>query len=421
MESGISVALSGKMYQKVLGIPEPWYIEDCNMDTNEKKQIIMLNFEKGSTFQCPKCGQMDCSVYDTHIVRKRHLAFHSYSSCIQARAPRINCPNCGVLTVELPWGRKHSGFTYEYESMIMLLAHSMSISEVCRILDENFDKIFRIVAYYVNLALKSVDCSQIATIAVDETSCKKGHKYITVVIDLKTRRVLFVTKGKDHTTIDRFKDFLKEHQGDPDNILKGCCDMSAAFIKGLNENFPNIEITFDKFHVMKMVNETIDKIRREEQKENANLLNTRMYWLKNRENLNEEDRKKFDKLLEMNLRTGKAYRFKLDLQELWKITEYSCASKFLQNWFWRATHSRITELRNLAWSIKEHWTGVLNIAGSKISNGVLEAINGSIQTLKREARGYRNTDNFITMIFLRLGKLELTDAPILRILSTVPN
>ena len=215
----------------------------------------------------------------------------------------------------------------------------MPISKVGDQIGENFDRVFRIVSYYVKLAISNANYSQIISIASDETSCKRGHKYITIVIDLEKRRVLFATPGKDHTTIDRFKQFLIEHKGDPAKIIEGCCDMSQSFIKGLKENFPNISIIFDKFHVMKMMNEVVNEVRRGEQKENTILTKTRMFWLKNRENLKDEERAQLDKLLQMNLKTSRAYRSKLDLQELWKMSDFDAAQEFLKRWFWRATHS----------------------------------------------------------------------------------
>lgn len=417
MESGPLVAIYTRMYQEVIHLSKPWYILDIKIEPHDKTEIILLDFDKGATFDCPKCGIKGCKVHDTHPDRKRHLNFHDYRCCLHARVPRVICPNCGVITVDVPWGRKHSGFTYEYEMKILSLARAMPISKVADFLHENFDRVFHIVTYYVNLAVSNSNYSQVYSIATDETSCKRGHKYITLVVDLEKRRIIFATPGKDHTTIDRFKEFLERHKGDPAKIIEGCCDMSQSFIKGLKENFPNISIIFDKFHVMKMMNEALNEVRREEQKENNVLLKSRMFWLKNRENLKVEEKSQLDKLLQMNLKTARAYRLKLDLQELWKMLDPDAAQRFLKHWFWRATHSRLKPIREFGWTIKRHWDGILNIVGSTISNGILEAMNGSVQTLKREARGYRNTENFITMIYLRLGKFELSEVAGLRQLS----
>lgn len=149
--------------------------------------------------------------------------------------------------------------------------------------------------------------------------------------------------------------------------------MSQSFIKELKKNLPNISIIFEKFHEMKMMNEVVNEVRRGEQKENAILTKTRLFWLKNRENLKNEERTQLDKLLQMNLKTSRAYRSKLDLQELWKMSDFDAAQEFLKRWLWRATHSRIKQIQDFEWTIKRHWDGILNIVRSSISNGVLEA------------------------------------------------
>ena len=258
MECGPLVAIYTRMYQDVLGLQKPWHIADIKIEPHDKTEVILVDFDKGARFDCPKCGTTQCKTHDSHPERKRHLDFHGFHCCIHARVPRIKCPNCkSVVTVDVPWGRRYSGFTYEYEMMVLSFASAMAISKVGNLINENFDRVFRIVSFYVNEWVSNSDHSQVCSIATDETSCRRGHKYITVVIDLNKRRVIFATPGKDHTTIDRFKQFLEEHDGDPANITEGCCDMSPSFIKGLNENFPNISIIFDKFHVMKMMNEAL--------------------------------------------------------------------------------------------------------------------------------------------------------------------
>ena len=134
-------------------------------------------------------------------------------------------------------------------------------------------------------ARSNEDFSEVKSIGVDETSRAKGHKYVSVFIDLDTSRVIHVCEGKDASTIESFKDDLEQHKGSNKNIKNFCCDMSPAFISGIENSFPNASITFDKFHVMKLMNEAVDKVRREEQSHNALLKKTRYVWLKNPENL----------------------------------------------------------------------------------------------------------------------------------------
>jgi transposase len=111
-------------------------------------------------------------------------------------------------------------------------------------------------------------------------------------------------------------------------------------------------------------------------------------------------------LKDMNLRTGRAYNLKLSLQEFWSIEDRLLAEDYLKKWYFWATHSRIKPMIEVAKTIKAHWNGILNYFDSRITNGILEGTNSVIQLLKRSARGYRNVQNFITKIYLRLGQLN---------------
>jgi len=157
---------------------------------------------------------------------------------------------------------------------------------------------------------------------------------------------------------------------------------------------------------MKIVNEGIDMVRREEQAINKVLNKTRYIWLKNPDNLTKEQNKTLGTFKGMNLKTIRAYNLKLSLQMFWDIQERGIAEHYLKKWYFWATHSRLKPMIKAAKTIKGHWDGVLNYFDSKITNGILEGTNSVVQLLKRSARGYRNIPNFITMIYLRLGHLK---------------
>jgi transposase len=157
---------------------------------------------------------------------------------------------------------------------------------------------------------------------------------------------------------------------------------------------------------MKMVNEAVDQVRREEQHQNAELKNTRYMWLKNPNDLSLAEKEKLGSLKDMNLMTSKAYNFKLSLKDFWTFNDKLLAEDFLKKWYFWATHSQIEPIINVAKTIKSHWSGVINYAETKISNGVLEGINSMVQSAKSSARGFRTTKNLILIIYLRLGKLQ---------------
>jgi len=292
------------------------------------------------------------------------------------------------------------------DGLILIMAQKMAVSHIADLIEEHDTRIWRVIEHYVNEARKRENHSKVSAVGIDETSCKKGHQYITVVADLDTSKVIYLTEGKDSSTVTRFKNDFSNHQGIPANITQTCCDMSPAFIRGIKDNFSEAEITFDKFHIMKIVNEAVDQVRRDEQAGNVLLKKTRYIWLKNPSNLTKKQQKALGNLKQINLKTVRAYNIKLALQMFWSIGGRKAAEKYLKKWYFWATHSRLEPIIKAAKTIKKHWRCVMNYIDSKVTNGLLEGLNSSIQALKKSARGYRNPRNFMTMIYLRLGQLE---------------
>ena len=392
--------------QMVLGLKEPWFVKHVSFSDNEKRLDIYIDFHRGAKFPCPSCGTELCDVHDTIEKEWRHLDFFQYPSYIHARVPRIECDQCGVIMIDVPWSRKMSAFTFLFDHMVVLLAQSMQISKVAEWVNEHDTRIWRIVKHYVKKAFKQEDYSNVTAVCVDETSERKGHNYITIFADKKTGKVLFVTRGKDSDTIGRFFTELLCHHGDPWKIEQVSCDMSPAFICGISEYLVNAKIIFDKFHVMQLVNKAIDEVRRAEQKENSILKKTRYIWLKSINRLTEKQNQMLFSLRSLNLKTARSYQMKLNLQEFWKIQDRNEAHLYLKRWYFWLTHSRLEPMISLAKTIRNHWEGILNYFECRFTNALMEGVNSVVQSLKRSARGYKNTDNFITMIYLRCGKLN---------------
>jgi transposase len=242
---------------------------------------------------------------------------------------------------------------------------------------------------------------------MDETSSKRGHNYVSLFVDIEGPKVLFATEGKDASTVKRFKQDLTDHNGAPEAIEEMCSDMSPSFISGVENCFPNAYLTFDKFHIMKITNEAVDEVRRQEQKDRPELFRTRYIWLKNLENLKPFQTETLEELTvkKLNLKTSRAYHIKLNFQELFNQPAEN-AEAYLKKWYFWATHSRLEPIKEAAYTIKRHWNGVLRWFQSGVNNGILEGINSLIQAAKARARGYRTTQNLITMIYLIGGKLN---------------
>ncbi|AKB37328.1 Mobile element protein [Methanosarcina siciliae C2J] len=160
-------------------------------------------------------------------------------------------------------------------------------------LDEHDTRIWRVVIYYVKKSRAKDNFSEVSKIGIDETSFKKGHKYVTIVTDIENSKVIYVCEGKDSSTLTRFNEDLTNHGGKPTMIRSISCDMSPAFINGISSEFPDAKITFDKFHVMKMMNEAVDEVRKQEQSTIKELKNSKYLWLKNEGNLSEKQKERF--------------------------------------------------------------------------------------------------------------------------------
>ena len=336
----------------------------------------------------------------------RHLNFFQYKTYIHYRNPRSDCPNHGVHLVEAPWGAQGTGFTLLFDALIMQLAMSMPVVKIAELVDEHDTKIWRIIRRHVNLAHAVADYSDVHSIGVDETSCKKGHKYVTVFVDMDESKVIHVTEGKDSETINELKEELPYHNCNPTQIDTISADMSPAFKKGVKENFPWANVTFDKFHVIKLMNEALDKVRREEQKSNPILKNTRYLWLYNPNKLSEEKLNTIESLKNLNIKTAKAYQIKLALQDIYENASNRIdAMNMLKKWYNWAIRCRLEPVKVFARTLKNNWSGVVNYFDSKVTNAVLEGINSIIQAARARAKGYRNIQNYITMIYLLAGKL----------------
>ncbi|MFD2672028.1 transposase [Marinicrinis sediminis] len=177
--------------------------------------------------------------------------------------------------------------------------------------------------------------------AVDETSYRRGHRYITLFVDVDTKMILFATEGKGMDTLVCFKVFLVGKGRDTAQVEEVCCDMSPAYIRGIQDYFPQVQISFDKFHIMKLINEAFDDVRITEQKQHPALNKSKYIWLKNGNKLNEEQKNTLERLRDGNLQTGRAYRLKLALQEFWHL-RHIFADMYLQEWIGWATRSQIT-------------------------------------------------------------------------------
>jgi len=394
---------SEQIFALALGLKEPWKIDKIVFDNTNSRLDIYLKFTRGYKFKT-----LDGLKYTSHdtVPRKwEHLNFFQHKCYLHAKVPRVKQSNGKIETQAVPWARKGSGFTLLFEAFAMLLIENeMPVNKVAKVVKVYPNRIWRVFNYWISIAHKKDVIEDLTQVGFDETSTRKGHNYITTMVDLKQRRVLFATEGKGADCIGKSIQYLDDKLVAVDQIKQVCIDMSPAFISGCNHYLPEAAITFDKFHVVKEVNKAMDELRKIERIGNDMLKKHKYTFLKNK--LSPKIKQERDLLLEYYPKLGEGYRLKLLFNDFWDIKDKEEAESYLAFWCDLADDSGIFPFQRVVKTIKAHWSGIINYIQSRINNGILEGLNSKIQLAKKRARGYRNTDNFINMIYFNCSKLK---------------
>ena len=400
-----------KMFAQGVGVAWPWMVSKVEMVGRELEVHVDLD-RSVTALPCPKCEAVS-PIYDRTATRRwRTLDYYMFKSFLVGRPARVRCVEHGVRRADVPWAQAGSHFNYHFQALVMSKAQNTPMAVVARELREHDTRLWRIVTHHVKDGLGRLDLSAVRRIGVDDKSYQVGHKYLTVVADLDTARVIFVTEGRDGETLGRFRQFLIEHGGDPKAITQISQDMSQAYASGAKQYFPDATVVFDHFHVIKLMGETVDKVRREEQREQDILRGTRYIWLKNAKNLTDKQLQSLTDLSRLNLRTVRAFKARLDLQDIYLEIDAAVADKRLRRWYYRATHSRLEPLKNFAYTVADHWAGILAFFESRTTNGLLEGLNSLIQATKAKARGYRTINALKSIVYL-IGSSLLFNLPTL--------
>lgn len=398
---------SKKLFEIALQLEPPWYINEIQFKPTGKTRgrlDIYLDFTRGAKFK-DETGT-ECSVHDTREKEWQHLDFFQHTCYLHARVPRIKTTSGSVRLVEVPWARANSGFTLLFEAFAMtLIENEMPIKNVSQIVGVWAPRIWRVFAHWVSKARTTVDLTDLAKIGMDETSTKCGHNYVTLSVDIDERRVIYACPGKDERTVENLRNYLETKNINPKDITHFSIDMSPAFISGIQNQFPKSSIVFDRFHLKQALNKSMDTLRRLERKEHELLKGHKYTFLKKQSNLTEKQKQAKFELIELYPKLGEGTRLVELFDDFFTFNDKEQAAAFLLFWCDQVEDSGIFPFQQFVKMIKAHWTGILNWYDEKISNGILEGINSKVQLAKRRARGFRNIQNFINMIYFIAGDL----------------
>lgn len=327
---------------------------------------------------------------------------------------RVNCPRCGVLVEEVPWGDGKCTLTKSYRWFLARWARRLSWKETAAVFGTSWDKVFRAVQYAVFWGLARRKLTGIKAIGVDEIQWRRGHKYLTLVyqIDQRAKRLLWVAQDRTEQSLRGF--FTKLLRKRKSRRLRfACSDMCPAYLAVLREHAINAVLVLDRFHVMAKLNKALDEIRAAEARRLAHegyeplLKHSRWCLLKRPENLTEQQTVKLKELVKYNLQSIRGYLQREDFQRFWEYRSPAWAKKFLDEWCGRVMRSRIEPMKKVARTLRRHEDLLLNWFHAKgtISNGTVEGFNNKAKLIMRKSYGFRTPYAIAIALFHGLGDL----------------
>lgn len=398
-------------YALLLGVKSPWAVEGVKLDVAGKRVEIGVEWTSGHEVPCPQCGKF-CSIADHAPERRwRHLDTMQFETVIRARVPRSRCLEHGVKTITVPWAEAGSRFTLLFERFALdVLRASRSLSQACALLELDWDAMQRIMDRAVTRGLARREIEAVAHVGIDEKSFGAGQSYISLLSDLDRSRVLEVVEGCDQAAAETLWASLPPEQRA--QVEAVALDMAPAFIAATQASVPQAELVHDKFHIAKHLNEAVDKVRRQENKQllekgEQTLKGTRQLWLFNPCNFNAEQAADFARLKYSGLKVARAWAIKELFSKLWLYRYEGSARKFFKNWFGWAARSQLKAIKKVARMIKRHLENILTYLRHPITNAVTEGLNSKIQSIKSNARGFRAFQNYRTRILFFCAKLDL--------------
>lgn len=401
-----------RLYETILGLEAPWYVAEVEVRSEAEQILVRLGLGEQELLSCPECGEW-CPRYDWSAERRwRHLDTCHYRTVLVARVPRVECPEHGVRQIAVPWAEDRSRFTALFEALAIRLLKETTVSGLAEVMGLSWDEASGILKRAVARGLGRREHEPARWVGVDETSFQKRHEYVTVVADVEGSRVLWVGDDRRKKTLQKYWESLP--QAERERLEEVVMDMWEPYISATEAAVPEAasKIVFDRFHVVRHLNEAVDKVRRAEHRRlrqtgDERLTGTKYVWLKGQARRSRKDWLAIRELTAAGLKVGRAWAIKEAALKLWTYRSKTWARKYFKKWYFWATHSRLAPMIRVARMMKRHLEGILNFLRHRTTNALTEALNSKIQEIKYRARGYRNRENFRLAILFHCGGLDL--------------
>ena len=380
----------------------------------ESGQVIFKIRQRKTELCCPECGSKKIMCKGSVERSFSSVPIGAKPVSVTLAIQRVLCMACDSLRqVKIGFAEPRRSYTRQFERYALDLSRQMTIKDVAWHLNVNWDIIKDIQKRNLMRRYGRPKLKRLRQIAIDEISIGKGHRYLTIVLDLRTGAVVFVGDGKGAEALKPFWRRLKASRA---HIQAVAIDMSPAYILAVGEHLPQAAIVFDRFHIVKLFNDKLSDLRRAlyhkavSEKQKNVIKGTRWLLLKNPENLNSEKSEpdRLNQALELNKPLAIAYYMKEDLRQLWDKANKDKAEEFLFDWIARADASGIPILVRFAQTLANHAEGILAYYDYPISTGPLEGTNNKIKTMKRQAYGFRDKEFFkLKIIALQQSRYAL--------------
>jgi transposase len=376
---------------------------------------IEIRPRKGSKIICSGCGNVRPG-YDTRPTSRewQFIPFWGILVYFVYAMRRVNCPDCGIKVEQVPWATGKNRLVTTYAWFLAAWAKRMSWKDVSRSFHISWDSVFRSVKMAVAWGLKHRDLDGITAIGIDEIAWKKGkNKFMTLVyqIDAGRKRLLWIGKDRTKNTLCSFFDeFGKDRCA---GLRFVCTDMWKPYLNIVAQYVQQGLNILDRFHIMKHMNEALDKVRNQEIKslkakgKEPVLSGSKWCLLKKPENLTENQEIKLKELLAMNLKSIRAYLLKEDFQFFWQYKSAAWAGKFLDAWCKRTMRSKIEPMKKVAKMLRSHRGLILNWfrAKDQIAMGAVEGLNNKAKTTSKKAYGFSSYEVAKMALYHTLGDL----------------
>ena len=403
---------TARVWKRLLGV-EYTVVEQVVFDEDADAVVAMVRPTRSRRRRCAVC-QRRCAGYDQGEGRRRWrgLDLGVVRVFLEADAPRVRCPAHGVVVAAVPWARHGAGFTRAFEDTAAWLAVHTSKVAVAELLRVAWRTVGRILTRVAEEAGQDIDRLEgLRRIGIDEISHRKGHRYLTVVVDHDTGRLVWAAPGHDEQTLEGFFDALGEDRAR--QLTHVSADAAVWIANTLARRCPAVVLCLDPFHIVRWATDALDEVRR--QTWNAarrdgqpalarELKGARFALWKNPEHLTVRQRGKLARVAEVNQHLYKAYLLKEELRLVFKL-KGARAVALLDAWLVWARRCRIPAFVKLARSVTDHRTGIQATLLHGLSNGLVESVNTKLRLLTRIAFGFHSPQALIGLAMLALGGL----------------